>query len=109
MSTPVVAGAAAMARQYFREGWYNTGAKNTSLAFDPSAALIKSVLVNSAVGMDFAGVNPATSSIDITLDLPPDTHQVRARVCFEKYVHGIVYVCILGSWSTCFGYIYIYI
>ncbi|CAN0175739.1 unnamed protein product, partial [Hapterophycus canaliculatus] len=36
MATPVVAGNGAMARQYFREGWYNTGSKNETLGFDPS-------------------------------------------------------------------------
>lgn len=77
MSTPIVAGNAAMARQYFREGWYNTGSKNLTLGFDPSAALLKAVLVNSAAGMDLAGVNPDASTLDITLSDPPDKHQVR--------------------------------
>lgn len=75
MATPVVAGNGALARQYFREGWYN-GYKNLTLGFDPSAALIKALLINSAVGMDFAGVNPAASDVDVTLELPPDTYQV---------------------------------
>lgn len=76
MATPVVAGNAAMARQYFREGWYNTGSKNLTLGFEPSAALLKAVLVNSATGMSFAGVNPEASSLDVTLTDPPDKHQV---------------------------------
>lgn len=83
MSTPVVAGNAAMARQYFREGWYNTGSKNLTAGFEPSAALLKAALINSAVGMSFAGVNPDASALDITLDSPPDIHQVGAvRVFF---------------------------
>lgn len=76
MSTPVVAGNAAMARQYFREGWYNSGSKNVSASFEPSAALLKAVLINSAEGMEKAGVNPETSSLDLTLSNPPDEHQV---------------------------------
>lgn len=77
MSTPIVAGNGAMARQYFREGWYNTGSKNESLGFDPSGALLKAVLINSATGMSFAGVNPDSSTLDVTLTTPPDNHQVR--------------------------------
>ena len=76
MATPVVAGNAAIARQYFREGWYNTGNKNISLGFDPSAALLKATLINSAQGMSYAGVNPETSTLDVTLTDPPDESQV---------------------------------
>ena len=77
MATPVVAGNGAMARQYFREGWYN-GARNLTQGFDPSAALLKAVLVNSATAMSFVGVNPESSTLDVTLSDPPDIHQVRA-------------------------------
>ncbi|CAM9547842.1 unnamed protein product [Ectocarpus sp. 6 AP-2014] len=80
MSTPIVAGNGAMARQYFREGWYNTGSKNESLGFDPSGALLKAVLINSATGMSFAGVNPDSGTLDVTLTTPPDTHQGFGRV-----------------------------
>lgn len=97
MSTPVVAGAAALTRQYFREGWYNwpdgddeTSRNVTELAFDPSAALIKAALVNSAVGMEFAAVNPFTGSTNITLGSPPDNHQVRLVECI-----GVQAVCSL--------------
>lgn len=76
MATPVVAGNGAMARQYFREGWYNTGSKNETLGFDPSAALLKAVLINSATAMTYAGVNPDSGTLDVTLSEPPDEHQV---------------------------------
>ncbi len=55
MSTPAVAGAAALIRQYFMDGWYPTGARETTHGFVPSAALIKAVLVNSAVEINGAG------------------------------------------------------
>ncbi|CAM9313629.1 unnamed protein product [Discosporangium mesarthrocarpum] len=84
MSTPVVAGSAALVRQYFREGWYNTGSKNETLGFEPSAALIKAVLVNSAVGMQLQGVNPASGGIDITLTAPPDNTQGHGRVTLNQ-------------------------
>lgn len=51
MSTPTAAGAAALARQYFTEGWYPNGTKARGTAFVPSAALLKAVLINSCVNM----------------------------------------------------------
>ena len=46
---PAVAGSAALVRQYFTDGWYPSGVKTPSQWINPSAALIKAVLVNSAV------------------------------------------------------------
>lgn len=51
MACPTAAGLAALARQYFTEGWYPTGAKDAGSAFTPSAALLKAVLVNSCANM----------------------------------------------------------
>eukprot|EP00475_Leptophrys_vorax_P003770 TRINITY_DN12201_c0_g1_i4.p1 TRINITY_DN12201_c0_g1~~TRINITY_DN12201_c0_g1_i4.p1 ORF type:complete len:399 (+),score=66.33 TRINITY_DN12201_c0_g1_i4:695-1891(+) len=48
MATPVVAGAVALARQYFTEGWYPIGRKVTENSVNPSAALLKALLINSA-------------------------------------------------------------
>lgn len=49
MSAPVVAGVAALIRQYFEEGYYPSGVKNEGNSnTDPSAALIKAVLINGA-------------------------------------------------------------
>ncbi|CAM9651759.1 unnamed protein product, partial [Choristocarpus tenellus] len=84
MSTPIVAGSAALVRQYFREGWYNSGSKNESLGFDPSAALVKAVLVNSAMPMNLAAVNPASNTLDITLEAPPDVYQGHGRVTLSQ-------------------------
>ncbi len=50
-ATPAVAGCAALARQYFAEGWYPSGAPVPGDAFPPSAALMKAVVVNSADDM----------------------------------------------------------
>jgi subtilisin family serine protease len=47
MSSPGAAGAGALVRQYFREGWWPTGVKNPADSLKPSAALIKAMLVNS--------------------------------------------------------------
>ncbi len=48
MATPAVAGCAALTRQYYYEGWYPSGTKTTDDAFEPSAALIKATVINSA-------------------------------------------------------------
>ena len=50
-ATPHAAGAAALARQYFTEGWHITGSKDTARSHIPTAALLRAVLVNSAVNM----------------------------------------------------------
>jgi hypothetical protein len=51
MATPAVAGAAMLARQYYREGWYPSGGPVPADGFVPSAALIKATLVNTAIDM----------------------------------------------------------
>lgn len=48
MATPAVSGAAAIARQYFMEGWHHTGSANPGEGFVPSGALLKAVLVAGA-------------------------------------------------------------
>jgi hypothetical protein len=44
-SAPSVAGAAALVRQYFTDGFYPTGVATQSNAFVPSAALLKAMLI----------------------------------------------------------------
>ena len=51
MAAPAIAGAAALVRQYYTEGYYPTGAPNPADAFIPSGALMKATLLNSAVDM----------------------------------------------------------
>jgi hypothetical protein len=48
MSTPLVAGHLALARQYFRDGYYPTGATSdlSSAPFEPSGMLLKVNKVN---------------------------------------------------------------
>ncbi len=46
-ASAAAAGSALLARQYFTDGFYPTGAKNTANAFTPSNALIKAILLNS--------------------------------------------------------------
>jgi hypothetical protein len=49
MACPAAAGVATLIRQYFTQGWYPTGAPTPSDAMVPSGALLKAMVVNSAV------------------------------------------------------------
>ncbi|MHB8788793.1 MAG: S8 family serine peptidase [Desulfobulbaceae bacterium] len=51
MATPTVAGAAALVRQYYLDGYWPSGAVNAASGLEPSAALIKATLLNSAQNM----------------------------------------------------------
>ena len=46
MAAPVVAGTAALVRQYFTEGWYPDGFRGSGDGFEPSWSLVKAVLMN---------------------------------------------------------------
>ncbi len=51
MATPGVAGCVALVRQYFAEGYYPSGSASEDDAFNPSAALVKAILINSGDNM----------------------------------------------------------
>lgn len=44
MATPITAGACALARQYYADGWYPSGAAVAADGFTPSAALLKATM-----------------------------------------------------------------
>jgi hypothetical protein len=50
-ATPVIAGAAALVRQYYMEGFYPTGVRDLPNHRVPSGALIKATLLNSTIPM----------------------------------------------------------
>ncbi|MEU5261520.1 S8 family serine peptidase [Amycolatopsis sp. NPDC021455] len=50
-ATPNAAAAAALVRQYFKEGWYPLGEKRDDRRIDPTGALIRAVLLNSTTNM----------------------------------------------------------
>ena len=54
-ASPTVAGAAALVRQYYTDGFYPTGAAVASNAFNPSAALLKATLIASARAVPLRG------------------------------------------------------
>jgi len=59
MATPGAAGFAALTRQYFADGFYPSGVANSSNAFTPSGALVRTALINSAVNMTGTTAIPA--------------------------------------------------
>lgn len=70
MASPAVAGAAALARQYYTEGFYPSGQATPSDAFTPSGTLVKATLLNATV--DMTGVSGYPSDLEgwgrLTLD-----------------------------------------
>jgi hypothetical protein len=78
MATPSAAGCTALLRQYCTEGWYPTGAKVPANAFTPSAALLKSMVVNS-------GVN--TMSVSGVLDNAPDNNVGWGRINADSVLY----------------------
>jgi len=59
MASPGGAGLTALIRQYYTDGWYPTGSKNSANALTPSAALMRATLVNSAINMTGTTAIPA--------------------------------------------------
>jgi hypothetical protein len=50
-ATPHIAATAALARQYYTEGFYPTGTRQPHHAFTPSGALLKATLINGTIDM----------------------------------------------------------
>ncbi len=82
MATPATAGLAMLMRQYFVDGYYPAGIAGSGDSFEPSAALLKSLLVNCAV--DMTGVTGFPSNRegwgrvlgDNAIYFPGDTRQL---------------------------------
>ena len=51
MASPVVAGGAALVKQYFEDGFYPSGSAKPANALTPSGSLLRAMLANSAVDM----------------------------------------------------------
>jgi hypothetical protein len=56
MSCPTTAGAAALLRQYFEDGYYPTGVATAANSLRPRAALVKAALLNGALPIAGTGV-----------------------------------------------------
>lgn len=50
-ASPLAAGGAVLVRQYFVDGFYPNGSKNSSAGFNPSNALVKAIVINSGRNM----------------------------------------------------------
>ncbi|KAK3276892.1 hypothetical protein CYMTET_15065 [Cymbomonas tetramitiformis] len=74
MSTPLVAGAAALVRQYFVDGYYPSKTATPADSFNPSGALIKAAVLNGAAEM--TGFTEA----GFPLDPPPSIRQGFGRL-----------------------------
>eukprot|EP00624_Nannochloropsis_granulata_P000737 evm.model.NODE_12910_length_10155_cov_26.200590.2 len=93
MSTPIAAGSATLVRQYFMEGFYPRGVRTATDAFVPTGALVKAMLINSAVPMK--AVRFANNSL-LQLGLPPDVYQGHGRIKLNE----VLRVQSLGSQTT---------
>ena len=76
MATPIVAGTAALIRQYFLEGWHVSGMMNRTAGFNPRSSLVKAVLINGAQALK--GVEDDTGNTFIST--PYDKNQGFGRV-----------------------------
>lgn len=81
-ATPAVSGMAVLARQYFMSGYYPSGSPTPADAFTPSGALLKALVINSAVDMSgFAGYFTGPEGwgrvlMDDALYFPGDTRKL---------------------------------
>ncbi|HVS33884.1 MAG TPA: S8 family serine peptidase [Thermoanaerobaculia bacterium] len=70
-ASPSVAGAAALVRQYYTDGFYPSGARTAGHGFTPSAALLKATIIASTRAVPFR----ALQSRDVTIPPPPSNDQ----------------------------------
>lgn len=78
MASPAVAGAAALVRQYFTDGFYPTGAKVPANSLTPSGALLRAMLVNSSVDM---------TSYPSPAQFPPNNFEGFGRILLDNSVY----------------------
>jgi subtilisin family serine protease len=85
MSAPAVAGGAALVREYFRRGYYPTGRPRAADALVPTGALLRAVVINSAVDLTGQAQYPSAREgwgrilLDDALYFPGDTRRLRIR------------------------------
>ncbi len=58
MASPTITGSAALARQYFADGFYPRGARSAEDSLVPSAVVMKALLLNSTRAIESAGTWP---------------------------------------------------
>lgn len=75
MATPLIAGSAALVRQYFLSGFYPGGSSAPANQYAPSGACVKAVLLGGAAGLD-----GFESDTGLPLAPPPSYRQGFGRV-----------------------------
>lgn len=94
MASPTITGSAALARQYFADGFYPRGARTPGDGFSISAPLLKAVLLNSTRVIEQAGAWPNNNfgwgrlwlehSLYFNSVLPGGTADARRMRLFER-------------------------
>ena len=79
-SAPIAAGGAALVRQYFFDGFWNTGRSDPARGFNPTNALVKATMIASATPLPGVIVGMGTSD---NLTAPPSFEQGWGRVQIE--------------------------
>ena len=67
------AGAAALLRQYFEEGWYENGTKGSGAPYEATTVLLKAVLLNGAQkmpGLDYYDNNQGYGRVSLYHSVP---------------------------------------
>jgi Subtilase family/PA domain len=86
MATPLMAGAAAIVRQYYTEGYYPSGQKDGSHSMaNPSAALLKSTLVHA--GQQVGGVVRTKQGFSYSVTPVPSIFQGYGRVKLTRSLY----------------------
>ena len=88
MAAPLIAGAAALVRQYFQKGMYPTGPPVSNNSFSPSGPLVKAMLIGGAAGL--SGFEPDTG---LPLSPPPSFRQGFGRLQLSQSLP--LQVCLL--------------
>jgi hypothetical protein len=83
-SSPLTAGAATLARQYFTDGFWYSGQADEDNGFNPTNALVKASIINGAVPLTGVII---TYTGDFPLSQPPSFAQGWGRVNLENALH----------------------
>ncbi|WP_179952288.1 S8 family serine peptidase [Marinicella rhabdoformis] len=80
MATPITAGAMALLRQYFVDGFYPTGVKNAADSIKPSGPLMKAMLLNGSnadAGFNYNRTGWGRPSLNNTLHFDGDNRKIK--------------------------------
>ena len=83
-SSPLTAGAAALVRQYFTDGFWYSGKADEDNGFNPTNALVKAGIINGAVPLPGVIIGPMGN---FPLSQPPSFEQGWGRVNLENALH----------------------